>query len=98
MDLGNIIHSEVNHTKTNTMWYHLHLKSKKIIKMNLYKKQKRTHWFRGKKNEIMVTKKGEQKRKGQITNMILKDEKYDPSNRQAIKINCITQRFIFNIF
>lgn len=46
----------------------------------------------------MVTKKGEQKRKGQITNMILKDEKYDPSNRQAIKINCITQRFIFNIF
>ena len=48
----------------------------------------------------MVTKKGEESRKGQIRNMELKDEKYDPSNRQAIKIkiNCITQGFIFNIF
>ena len=46
----------------------------------------------------MVTKKGEERRKGQIRNMELKDEKYDPSNRQAIKINCITQGFVFNIF
>ena len=65
--------------------------------MNLYTKQKQR--FR-KKKKIMVTKKGEERRKGQIRNMELKDEKYDPSNRQAIKIkiNCITQGFIFNIF
>ena len=64
MDLGNIIHSEVNHTKTNTMWYHLHLESKKIIQMNLYKKQKQTHWFRKKKKRNYGYQKGRGKEEG----------------------------------
>ena len=40
MDLDIIILSKVNQTKTNTIWYHLSMESKKVIQMNLFTKQK----------------------------------------------------------
>ena len=39
MDIETIILSEVNQTKTNSMWYHLYVESKNIIQMNLFTKQ-----------------------------------------------------------
>ena len=38
-----IIPSEVIQTKANTIRYHLHVESKKMIQMNLFTKQKYTH-------------------------------------------------------
>ena len=47
MDLEIITLSEVSQTKTNVIWYHLHIESKKIvIQMNFYQKQKQTHRHR----------------------------------------------------
>ena len=43
MDLGIIILSEVSPTKTNIIWHHLYVESKKMIQMNLFTKQKQTH-------------------------------------------------------
>ena len=43
MDLEIIIPSEVSQRKTNTIWYHLHVESSKMIHMNLYTKQKQAH-------------------------------------------------------
>ena len=43
IDLETIILSEVNQTKTN-IWYHLHVESKNMIQMNVFTKQKLTHW------------------------------------------------------
>ena len=44
MDLEIITLSEIWQKKTNIIWYHLHVKFKKIkIKMNLYTKQKQIH-------------------------------------------------------
>ena len=40
MDLEIIILSEVSQTKTNIIWYHLYVESKKMIQMNLFTKQK----------------------------------------------------------
>ena len=40
MDLKIIILSKVNHTKTNTIGYHLHVESQKMIQMNLFTKRK----------------------------------------------------------
>ena len=40
MDLEIIILSEVSQPKTNTIWYHLYVESKKMIPMNLFTKQK----------------------------------------------------------
>ena len=40
MDLEIIIPSEVNQTKTNIIFYHLYVESKKMIQMNLITKQK----------------------------------------------------------
>ena len=40
LDLEIIILSEVSQRKTNIIWYHLYMESKKIIQMNLFKKQK----------------------------------------------------------
>ena len=36
MDLEIIILSEVSQTKTNVIWYHLDMESKKMIQMNLF--------------------------------------------------------------
>ena len=41
IDLEIIILSEVSQTKTNSIWYHLYVASKKMIQMNLFTKQKR---------------------------------------------------------
>ena len=43
MDLDIVILSEVSQTKTNTIWYHLYVESKKMIQINLFTKQKQTH-------------------------------------------------------
>ena len=43
MDLQIIILSEVSQRKTNMIWYHLYVESKKMIQMNLFTKQKYTH-------------------------------------------------------
>ena len=43
LDLEIIIISEVRHRKTNIICYHLYVKSKKVIQMNLSVKQKQTH-------------------------------------------------------
>ena len=53
MDLEITIVSEVSQAKTNTIWSHLYVESKKIIQMNLFIKQKQTHRH-GKK--LMITK------------------------------------------
>ena len=45
MDLEIIILSDVSQTKTNII-YHLYVKSKNMIEMNLFKKQKQTHRLR----------------------------------------------------
>ena len=41
-----IILSEVIQRKTNIIWYHLYVESKKMIQMNLITKQKQTHRFK----------------------------------------------------
>ena len=46
MDLEIVILSEVSQTKTNIIRYHLYVKSKKMIQMNLFTKQKQTHRYR----------------------------------------------------
>ena len=46
MDLEIIILSEVSQTKTNIIWYHLYMESKKTMQINLFKKQKQTHRLR----------------------------------------------------
>ena len=46
MDLEIIILSEVSQTKTNIIWYHLYVDSKKMIQMNLFTKQKQTYRHR----------------------------------------------------
>ena len=46
MDLEIIILREVSQTKTNIIWYHLYVESKKIIQINLFTKQKHTHRYR----------------------------------------------------
>ena len=53
MDLEIIQLSEVSQTKTNILWYHLYVESKKMIQMNLFTKQKQTHRHR---NKLIVTK------------------------------------------
>ena len=40
MDLEMIIRSEVSQTKTNIIWYHSYVESKKVMQMNLHTKQK----------------------------------------------------------
>ena len=57
MDIEMIIFSEVSQTKTNIIYYHLHVKSKKMIQMNLFTKQKQTH--RQKTNLKLPKEKGE---------------------------------------
>ena len=46
IDLEIIILSEVRQRKTNIIWYHLYVESKKIIQVNLYVKQKHSHRHR----------------------------------------------------
>ena len=46
MDPEIITLSEVSQRKTNIMWYHLYVESKKMIQMNLFTKQKQTHRHR----------------------------------------------------
>ena len=43
MDLEIIILKEVRQRKTNIIWYHLHVESKKMIQMSLFTKQKQTY-------------------------------------------------------
>ena len=40
MELEIIILNEANQTKTNIIWYHLYVESKKMVQMNLFTKQK----------------------------------------------------------
>ena len=52
MDLEIVILSEVNQTKTNIIWSHLYVESKKMIQMNLFAKQtprhrKQTYGYQG---------------------------------------------------
>ena len=42
MDLEIIILSEVRKKKTNIIWYHFYVESKKKIQMNLFAEQKQT--------------------------------------------------------
>ena len=53
MDLEIIILSEISQSKTNIIWYHLYVESKKKVQMNLFTKQKETH---RQENKLMVTK------------------------------------------
>ena len=46
MDLEIIILSEVSQTKTNIIWYQLYVEFKKMVQMNLFTKQKLSHWCR----------------------------------------------------
>ena len=46
MDLEIIMLSEVSQRKTNIVWCHLYVESKKIVQMNLFTKQKQTHRYR----------------------------------------------------
>ena len=39
-------HAEVSQRKTNIIWYHLFMESKKIVQTNLHTKQKQTHRHR----------------------------------------------------
>ena len=39
-------HTKGSQRKTNVLWYHLYVESKKIIQMNLFTKQKKTHSLR----------------------------------------------------
>ena len=43
MDLEIIILNEVRQRKTNIIWYHLLVESKKMIQMSLFTKQKQTY-------------------------------------------------------
>ena len=43
MDLEIIILNEVRQRKTNIIWSHLHVESKKMIQMSLFTKQKQTY-------------------------------------------------------
>ena len=43
IDLETITWNEVRQKKTNIIWYHLHVDSKKIIQMNAFTNQKLTH-------------------------------------------------------
>ena len=65
--------SEINQTKTNTVWYHLYVESKKIIQMNVYAKQKQTHRHR---KQTCGYQMGERKGEGQIRGMKLIDTNY----------------------
>ena len=46
VDLEIIILSEESQRKTNIIWYHLYVESKKMIQMNIFIKQKETHRLR----------------------------------------------------
>ena len=46
MDLEIIILNKVRQRKTNIIWYHLYVESKKMIQMSLFTKQKKTHRHR----------------------------------------------------
>ena len=47
MDLKGVMPSEISQRKTNTVWYHLYVESKKKIQqINEYKKRKQTHRYR----------------------------------------------------
>ena len=54
MDLEIIILTEESQRKTNIIWYHLYVESKKVIQMNLFVKQKQTPDL---ENKLMVTKR-----------------------------------------
>ena len=62
MDLEIIILNEACQTKTNMMWYHLYVESKKMIQTNLFRKQKQTHRLR-KQTYSYQREKGEGKYK-----------------------------------
>ena len=46
MDLEIVILSEVRQKKTNIIWYHLYVKSKEILQMNLFTRQKLSYSWR----------------------------------------------------
>ena len=47
MDLAGIMESEISQRKTNSIWYHLLVESKKYKKLvNITKKRKPTHIYR----------------------------------------------------
>ena len=46
MDLEGIMLSEISQRKTNTVWYHLYVESKKYNKLVNITKQKQTHSYR----------------------------------------------------
>ena len=54
MDLEGIRLSEISQTKTNTVWYHLYVESKKYTKIVNITKKKQTHRYR----ELVVTSRG----------------------------------------
>ena len=43
MDLEIVIQSEVSQRKTNIIYYHLYVESRKMVQMNLFAKQKQSH-------------------------------------------------------
>ena len=46
MNLEIIILSEISQSKTNTIWYHLYVESKKITQVSFFTQQKQTHRYR----------------------------------------------------
>ena len=46
MDTEIVILSKTSQTKTNPIWYHLYVESKKMIQVNLFTKHKQTHRHR----------------------------------------------------
>ena len=52
MDVEIVILFEVNHTKTNTICYHLHVESKNMVQVNLFTKQDQVTDV---KNNLIVT-------------------------------------------
>ena len=50
MDLEGIILSEISQTKTNTVWYHLYMESKKYNKLVNITKKRETHRYREQTN------------------------------------------------
>ena len=53
MDLEIVILSKVSQRKTNTILYHLYMKPKKMIQMNLFTKQKQSY---NTENKFMATR------------------------------------------
>ena len=74
MDLEDIMLSEISQRKTNTIWYHLHVKSKKIQQTSKYNKYQADS-LTDIENELEVTV-GRGKGEGQYKGGTIGDSNY----------------------